>query len=55
MEELEKLKQELANMKKMHIGIWDMYGSELCVGDMIRQEKALEDKIKELENNGKTK
>ena len=30
-----------------------MYGSELCAGDMIGQEKALEEKIEELRHESK--
>ena len=26
---------------------WDMYGSELCAGDMFRKEDVLRDKIKQ--------
>jgi len=39
-------------MKKYHIDIWNMYGNELCVGDMIRKENNLIKEIKKLENNG---
>ena len=52
MDKLKKLKKELKDMKKYHTGIWDMYGSELCTGDMIRKEEYLINKIKKLENNG---
>ncbi len=53
---LEILEQALADMKATHRSAWDVYGSELCAGDMIRQEEELEKKIEKLrkeENNKK--
>lgn len=32
--------------KRMNEGAWDMWGSELCAGDMFRKEDELRDKIK---------
>jgi len=45
---LEVLETALKNLKESNKAAWDMYGSELCAGDMIGQEKALEEKIKKL-------
>lgn len=49
MSELEELKQELKELKESNKSAWDTYGSELCAGGMIAEEKKLEEKIKELE------
>ena len=46
--ELRKLEEELQEMKDLHKSLWDTYGSELCAGEMIAEENALEKKIKEL-------
>ena len=45
---LEVLETALENLRESNRSAWDMYGSELCAGDMIGQEKALEEKIKKL-------
>ena len=45
---LEILEKELKDMKASHSSQWDTYGSELCAGDMIRQEEELEKKIAKL-------
>lgn len=47
---LEILEKALSDMKATHRFGWDMYGSELCAGDMIRQEEELENKIKKLKD-----
>jgi len=46
--EINELVQELKREKASNLAAWNMYGSELCAGDMSRKEKAIEDKIKEL-------
>jgi hypothetical protein len=46
--EIEKLEQELAGLRKYHRDAWDMYGSELCAGDMTRKEERLEKQIVDL-------
>ena len=46
--EIEKLEKELADLEESNRASWDMYGSELCAGDMSRKENALRDKIAEL-------
>jgi hypothetical protein len=54
-ETIEELESELESLKESHRSLWDMYGSELCAGDMIGQETFLEEKIKKLkeeENDG---
>lgn len=52
---LQILEQALADLKESNRTSWDIYGSELCAGDMIGQERALQEKIdnlkKELEND----
>ena len=45
---IEELESELEELKGSNRSLWDMYGSELCAGDMIGQEQALEEKIKKL-------
>ncbi len=42
---IEQLEKELEDLKASHRSQWDTYGSELCAGDMIRQEEELEKKI----------
>ena len=46
--QLKKLEKELEDLKKYHRDIWSTYGSELCAGDMFRQEDKLEEQIKKL-------
>ncbi len=48
MSELEILEQQLKDLKASNLGAWSTYGSELCAGDMLKQEKELEDKIMQL-------
>lgn len=45
---LEILEKALKDMKESHRSQWDTYGSELCAGDMIRQEEEIEKKIAKL-------
>lgn len=45
---LEKLEKKLQKLKETNRSLWNTYGSELCTGEMIAEEKALEKKIKEL-------
>lgn len=45
---LELLEKALSDMKDSHRAGWEMYGSELCAGDMIRKEEELEKKIAKL-------
>jgi hypothetical protein len=40
-----QLEQELQDLKASNKAAWDMYGSELCTGDMIARENALEQEI----------
>jgi len=47
-EEIKKLEKELADLKSTHRSCWDTYGSELCAGDMIREEEKIEKKIEQL-------
>lgn len=43
---IEELEQELADLKATHLALWSQYGTELCTGDMIAEEKKLELEIK---------
>ena len=45
---IEELEKELKDLRKYHRSISETYGSELCAGDMIRQEEELEKKIRKL-------
>ena len=45
---IEELEKELSELRNSHVSQWDTYGSELCAGDMIRQEEELEKKIANL-------
>jgi hypothetical protein len=45
---INELLDDLKREKASNRSAWDTYGSELCAGDMIGQEKSIEDKIKEL-------
>ena len=51
---LEELEKELAELKESHSSMWDTYGSELCAGDMIRQEEKLEKEIEKLKTRQET-
>lgn len=42
------LKAQLKQVEEDHAIIWGMYGSELCGGDMVRQEHALQCRIDEI-------
>lgn len=42
---IEKLEKDLAILKETNRSLWNTYGSELCVADMISKEKELEKKI----------
>lgn len=44
---LQELRKQLYEMKERHFEMWMRDGSELCAGDMLRQEKELENKIEE--------
>lgn len=45
---IEELEKELEKLKESNRASWDMYGSELCAGDMSAKESALQDEIDEL-------
>lgn len=42
---IEELEKELEELKASNMASWDMYGSELCAGDMIGRETALQKEI----------
>ena len=42
---IKELEKELEELKESNKSAWDTYGSELCAGDMIGREKALEKEI----------
>lgn len=46
----ENYEKELAEVRQSNKAAWEMYGSELCVGDMIAKEQKLENLITELKN-----
>ena len=50
-EKIKKLEKTLKEMRKHHRNAWDIYGSELCAGDMMRKEEELEEEIKKLKND----
>jgi len=45
---IEQFEKELEDLKASHRSQWDIYGSELCAGDMIRQEEKIEKEIAKL-------
>lgn len=47
---LEMLEKELEELRASNKSAWESYGSELCAGDMIAQERRLENLIKDLKN-----
>jgi hypothetical protein len=54
--EINDLLDELSDLRESNKFSWDTYGSELCAGDMIGQEKSIENKIEKLRINvSKTK
>lgn len=48
MSEEEQIKNELAKLRAENASMWATYGSELCAGEMIREEKKLEEKLIQL-------
>ena len=42
------LEKSLEKMRESNRSSWDTYGSELCAGEMIREERELEEKISKL-------
>jgi hypothetical protein len=48
--EIEILKDELSKLRHENFSAWNEYGSELCAGEMIRKEREIEERIKELES-----
>lgn len=48
-EKIDRLKNELSELRQSNLDSWNTYGSELCAGDMISKEQKLEDQIKKLE------
>jgi len=47
--EIEKLEKELKKLKEYNRDIWETYGSELCAGNMIENERVIEREIQKLE------
>ena len=45
---IKELEVDLENLKESNRSLWDMYGSELCSGDMSGQERFLEERIRKL-------
>jgi hypothetical protein len=46
--EINELIQELKRVESSNKSSWDIYGSELCAGSMIAEEKTIENKINKL-------
>lgn len=44
---------ELTKLRKKHKESWDIYGSELCAGEMLKKEELLEKKINEIKKREK--
>lgn len=51
---VEELQKELAEIKRGNLAAWEMYGSELCAGEMSAEERALEEEIKMLKDREAT-
>lgn len=49
-EKIRLLEGELILMKIAHKLMWEDYGSELCAGNMVKDEEELENKIKKLKD-----
>jgi len=49
-EKIKQLEAELILMKIAHKLMWEDYGSELCAGNMVKDEELLEEKIKTLKH-----
>jgi hypothetical protein len=45
------LERKLEAMKQKHGSSWEMYGSELCSGDMIAKEMAIREKINKIDGD----
>ena len=45
---IEELEKELEELKASNMASWEIYGSELCAGDMSGKERALEKEILKL-------
>ena len=45
------LVKQLEDMRETHRSMWKSYGSEMCAGDMERQENELEKRIKALQKD----
>jgi len=48
---LEILETALEDLKASNRRQWDIYGSELCAGSMIAEERDIEEKIKKLKDD----
>ena len=47
-DKIHELQKTLEKLKDDNQSAWETYGSELCAGDMIGQEKSIEEQIEEL-------
>jgi len=45
---IEELEKELERVKASNLASWEQYGSELCAGGMIAQERAIQEEIDRL-------
>lgn len=46
--QIKEKEQALTSMRSYHMSLWNDYGSELCAGDMVKQERKLQEEIDEL-------
>ena len=45
---LKELEEELTEMRRSNHSLWNNYGSELCAGEMFREEDKLQNQIDNL-------
>jgi hypothetical protein len=44
-EDIEKAEKELADKSAFHLRAWQEYGSELCAGGMLKEERLIQERI----------
>lgn len=50
-EDIEKAERELADKSAFHLRAWQEYGSELCAGGMLKEERLIQERITALERD----
>jgi hypothetical protein len=48
---IEELEKDLENMRRENLAAWNIWGSELCAGEMIKKEKEIQDEINRRKNS----